>query len=213
MEMLAKQLRMDLVNGGRACPVAPRGKHHPVLSENADLSCESLRRFLDLHRSDLKDVVVHVRNAELALARAKVAGLAEAARQVGATDLAHRARRLEGSLQVEAGLGEEFSMTERAFQDLVQAVDQLCGAEGPVPLPPLYPGASSVPEPELLSRVKFLLRRGDAEILDLLEAEESSLQAYLGSARSRDLAALVRAFDFDGAWALVHESFPAEAAS
>lgn len=212
MEMLAKLLRTDPANGG-AFPLAPRARRHPVLDGNAGRSPDPLRRFLEQHRSDLKDVVIHVRNAELALARATVAGLAEAARQLGATDLAHRARRLEGSLQVEAGLGEEFSLTERAFQDLVQAIERLGGGEGPVPPPPLYPGASPLPEPELLTRVKFLLRRGEAEILDLLEAEESSLQAYLGSSRSRDLAALVRSFDFDGALALVQESFPSEAAS
>jgi HPt (histidine-containing phosphotransfer) domain-containing protein len=210
MDALARSLRPSPEATG---PLAgPR--RHAILVALPGLSNDSLRGFLEAHRGDLKRVVVHLRNTDLERARAVAGALSEEARRIGAADLAHRARRLEGSLQVESGLGEEFSLAERAFQDLAAAIDELEGGHvEPAPPPPPYPGTTSPVQPELIDRIKALLRAGDAEILDLLESEEAGLLVHLGSSRLRALVASVRAFDFDGALALLRQSFPDEVAS
>jgi len=169
-----------------------------------------LHGFLETHRFDLKTVVRLVSEGHLAQARSTLSALSEAARRLGAIDLPHRAHRLQEALREETGLGEEFTATERAMHHLVRGIERLL-ARTRTEDDPIDPGAAAPADPAFLDRLRELLRQCDADTLDLIDTHEAELCAALGRPRARELASLVRAFEFDAALALLNATPPAEA--
>jgi PAS domain S-box-containing protein len=141
------------------------------------------------------------------------------AANLGATALAEAASRLDNTLQAGQPSGDDLDLFRRILAETVALIRDLPTTQralaeghgeseaknGPAP-----PEEAAIPgSADLVERLRALLKAGDGEAIDLVQAHRASLQRLLGAASSRAMESELDRFAFEAAAAVLEAATPA----